>query len=166
MLDEGSKRSILTVCLAYTHDHYWPDSPVRTLAFLMTDITTNLFPCLGCQPYGNPQQSLRIDVFLSGLFPLADRSPFESVGNSLPALAWLSRKQVAKGQKRGYACIRLGRNTLFFLCSLNSHLSARCVPTGPHTTAVAPPCIYCLMKSPNKSNKWFQLISHNANIWQ
>jgi hypothetical protein len=54
MLDESSKRLKLTLCRACTHDHHWLDSPVWTLAFLMTDLATNHFSWLGCQPYANP----------------------------------------------------------------------------------------------------------------
>jgi hypothetical protein len=44
----------------------WPSS----------DFATNHFSVLGCQTYAYPRQSWRIDVFLPGFSPAADRSPF------------------------------------------------------------------------------------------
>jgi hypothetical protein len=91
-------------------------------------------------PTPSPQLFWR-KCFLSGLSPLAGWSQFESVRNSLFALAWLSCKNVAQESRRGHACIGLGRNRWHYPSFDSTHPSARCVPLGPHTTPSTPTVI-------------------------
>jgi hypothetical protein len=88
----------------------------------------------GCQPHAQPPAILEDQRFLSGLSSLAGWSQFESVRNSLFALAWLSLKNVAQESRRGRACIGLGRNRWHYPSFDSTHPPARCVPSGPHTT--------------------------------
>jgi hypothetical protein len=52
-----------------------------------SDFVTNYFSVLGCQPYTNARHSWRIDVLLSWFSLLAERPPFQSVGNWLFSFA-------------------------------------------------------------------------------
>jgi len=79
----------------------------------------------------NPQLSWRTDDFLSGLSPLADQSQFWSVRNSLFALTWLSRINVAQEPWRGHACIGLSRDIRHYSSFISMLLSARCTPSRP-----------------------------------
>jgi hypothetical protein len=82
---------------------------------------------------------LENQCFLSGLSRQSvGRSQFESVRNSLFALAWLSRKNVAQESRRGHACIRLGRHKWHYPRFDSTHSPVRCVLSGPHTTALTP----------------------------
>ena len=90
------------------------------------------FPGVGfISPMPNPQLSWRTDDFLSGLSPLADQFQFWSVGNSLFALTWLSRINVAQEPWRGHACIGLSRDIRHYSSFISMLLSARCTPSRP-----------------------------------
>jgi hypothetical protein len=115
----SSRHSILNNqranCLSYGNVYFfflgatargglWP--PFLFRGFCNNDCFTGW----GCKPHAQPPAILEDQCFLLGLSPLAGWSQFESVRNSLFALAWLSRKNVSQESLRGRACIGLGRN--------------------------------------------------------
>jgi hypothetical protein len=89
---------------------------------------------VGLSTLRQPPEILEDRFSLSVFCPLASRSPFQSVGNSLSAFDWLGCIYVAQGPWRGHAC-----NTWHFLCVVSTHASARCVFTGAHTALLWPP---------------------------
>jgi hypothetical protein len=77
----------------YTHDHDHDHHHLARHPYvnpglrLYSDFATNHISRMVYQTYADPPQSGRIDVCLAGFSPLADRSAFFSVGNSLSAFA-------------------------------------------------------------------------------
>jgi hypothetical protein len=90
-------------------------------------------------PTPNPQLFWRTSVFCRGCLPLAGWSQFESVRNSLFALAWLSRKNVAQESRRRRACIGLGTKRWHYPSFDSTHPPARCVPPGATYCPFDPP---------------------------
>jgi hypothetical protein len=63
---------------------------------------------------------------------------------------------VAQGPWRGHACIRLGRNTWYFLCFDSMHASARCLSTESHTAPLRLNLTHKIYRRLRMEGKYFQ----------
>jgi hypothetical protein len=118
---------------------------------LSSDFATAHFSSLDCQPYTNPHQSWRIDVFLSGSSPLAERSNWGVSGTRFPPLHHLAAHTHTLPRDHGVdmACLRPGKNTWHFLWFVSTHPLARYFHRTTYTPLV-PDILYGTVKYTRK----------------
>jgi hypothetical protein len=114
----------------------WLDSPVLALAFFRISRQI-IFLCKFLKPTPSPSSPGGSIFFCRSFLPKLTGPHFEAAGTGSPPLHD-SRMHVAQGPWSGHTWIRFGRNTRHVLCYISTHVSARCVSTGPHITHLVP----------------------------